>query len=72
MRQKDILFGRKVRFRGISLTKELVLTSCESATECLKWKRWIIVKSEREIFQYVPGVTSYDKDYDLLENIEEE
>ena len=45
--------------------------SAASATECLKWKRWIIVKSEREIFEYVPGVTTYDKNYDLLENTEE-
>ena len=41
------------------------------ATECLKWKRWIIDRSEREIFEYVPGVTTYDKDYDLLEKLEE-
>lgn len=40
------------------------------ATECLKWKRWLIDKSEREIFQYIEGVTGYDKDYDLLEKID--
>ena len=45
--------------------------SADSATECLKWKRWIIDKSEREIFEYVPGVTTYDKDYDLLEKTED-
>ena len=33
--------------------------------------RWIIDKSEREIFEYVPGVTTYDKDYDLLEKTED-
>ena len=33
--------------------------------------RWIIDKSEREIFEYVPGVTTYDKDYDLLEKTDD-
>lgn len=44
--------------------------SQDPASVCLKWKRWIIDRSEREIFQYIEGVTTYDKDYDLLEKID--
>ena len=58
-------------FTDMRISLDKLVGSCSSATECLKWKRWIIVKSEREIFEYVPGVTSYDKDYDLLEKLEE-
>ena len=44
--------------------------SAYSATECLKWKRWLIDMSELEIFEYVEGVTTYDKERDLLEEID--
>lgn len=57
-------------FVDVRIPLQYHVGSQNPASECLKWKRWIIDKSEREIFQYIEGVTSYDKDYDLLEKID--
>ena len=51
----------------ISLDKHV--GSSSPATECLKWRRWIIDREEREIFEYIEGITTYDKERYSLESI---
>ena len=57
-------------FSDLRLQPHELVGSQYPASECLKWKRWIIDKREREIFQYVEGVTTYTEEEDLLENID--
>ena len=57
-------------FSDLKLFPHELVGSQYPATECLKWKRWLIDKSEREIHQYIEGVTTYDSETCLLENID--
>ena len=57
-------------FSDFKLQLHELVGSQYTASECLKWKRWIINKHEREILPYVEGVTTYTKEEDLLENID--
>ena len=57
-------------FSDLNLFPHELVGSQYPATECLKWKRWLIDKKEREIYQYIEGVTTYDSETCLLENID--
>jgi len=56
-------------FSDLRLFPHELVGSQAPASECLKWKRWIISKDDREIYEYIEGVTTYCKEDDVLEKI---
>lgn len=56
-------------FSDLKLHPHELVGSQYPATECLKWRRWLIDLSEREIFEYIEGVTTFNSEQYLLETI---